>query len=77
MRRDGVALKKMANSRVLALPSANEAMGLDVSNQELYVVYEGSVDVLKMGSSRSRQGLTPDGQILKLKVCLGFVSMGK
>lgn len=61
----------MPNSRVLALPDINEAMGLDIFNQELYVAYAGSVDVLKMGSYRSRQGLTPAGQVLKLKVCLG------
>ncbi|XP_039855880.1 low-density lipoprotein receptor-related protein 2 isoform X2 [Simochromis diagramma] len=67
LRRDGIALKKMPNSRVLALPDINEAMGLDISNQELYVAYAGSVDVLKMGSYRSRQGLTPAGQVLKLK----------
>uniref|UniRef100_A0A668TZW5 EGF-like domain-containing protein n=1 Tax=Oreochromis aureus TaxID=47969 RepID=A0A668TZW5_OREAU len=67
LRRDGVALKKMPNSRVLALPDVNEAMGLDISTQELYVAYVGSVDVLKMGSYRSRQGLTPAGQVLKLK----------
>uniref|UniRef100_A0AAX7TTX0 EGF-like domain-containing protein n=1 Tax=Astatotilapia calliptera TaxID=8154 RepID=A0AAX7TTX0_ASTCA len=64
---DGIALKKMPNSRVLALPDINEAMGLDISTQELYVAYAGSVDVLKMGSYRSRQGLTPAGQVLKLK----------
>uniref|UniRef100_A0A3Q4GYW6 Low-density lipoprotein receptor-related protein 2-like n=1 Tax=Neolamprologus brichardi TaxID=32507 RepID=A0A3Q4GYW6_NEOBR len=64
---DGITLKKMPNSRVLALPDINEAMGLDVSTQELYVAYAGSVDVLKMGSYRSRQGLTPAGQVLKLK----------
>ncbi|XP_006795713.2 low-density lipoprotein receptor-related protein 2-like [Neolamprologus brichardi] len=67
LRRDGITLKKMPNSRVLALPDINEAMGLDVSTQELYVAYAGSVDVLKMGSYRSRQGLTPAGQVLKLK----------
>ncbi|XP_004538385.3 uncharacterized protein lrp13b isoform X1 [Maylandia zebra] len=67
LRRDGIALKKMPNSRVLALPDINEAMGLDISTQELYVAYAGSVDVLKMGSYRSRQGLTPAGQVLKLK----------
>uniref|UniRef100_A0A3P9CJK1 Si:dkey-88l16.3 n=1 Tax=Maylandia zebra TaxID=106582 RepID=A0A3P9CJK1_9CICH len=50
LRRDGIALKKMPNSRVLALPDINEAMGLDISTQELYVAYAGSVDVLKMGT---------------------------
>ncbi|XP_040914320.1 low-density lipoprotein receptor-related protein 2-like [Toxotes jaculatrix] len=69
--RDGVALKKMPNSRVLALPGVTEALGLDVSIKELSLFVadarQGSVDVLKLSSSRSRQGLTPTGQILKLK----------
>uniref|UniRef100_A0A3Q4GYS7 Low-density lipoprotein receptor-related protein 2-like n=1 Tax=Neolamprologus brichardi TaxID=32507 RepID=A0A3Q4GYS7_NEOBR len=34
LRRDGITLKKMPNSRVLALPDINEAMGLDVSTQD-------------------------------------------
>ncbi|XP_042365557.1 low-density lipoprotein receptor-related protein 2-like [Plectropomus leopardus] len=71
MRRDDVALKKMPNGRVLALPSVTAASGLDVSIQELSVYVadaaQGSVDVLKLGDSRSRQGLMPSGQILKLK----------
>uniref|UniRef100_A0A8P4G0N3 EGF-like domain-containing protein n=1 Tax=Dicentrarchus labrax TaxID=13489 RepID=A0A8P4G0N3_DICLA len=71
MRRDGVALKKMPNSRVLPLPGVMKASALDVSIQELslYVADEGqgSVDVLKLSGSKSRQGLTPSGQILKLK----------
>ncbi len=74
MRQDGVALKKMPNSRVLALPGVTEASGLDVSIQglSLYVAdaKQGTVDVLKLSSSRSRQGLTPSGQILRLKVSL-------
>ncbi len=60
MRQDGVALKKMPNSRVLALPGVTEASGLDVSIQglSLYVAdaKQGTVDVLKLSSSRSRQG---------------------
>ncbi|KAM7369179.1 hypothetical protein PAMP_013472 [Pampus punctatissimus] len=71
MHRDGVALKKMPNSRVLALPGVTEASGLDVSipGLSLYVADggQGSVDVLNLSGSRSRQGLTPAGQILKLK----------
>ncbi|XP_070707105.1 low-density lipoprotein receptor-like [Pempheris klunzingeri] len=69
--RDGVALKKMPVSRVLALPGVTEASGLDVSIPELSVYVadagQGSVDVLKLGTSRSRQGLTPSGQILNLR----------
>ncbi|TKS84303.1 Low-density lipoprotein receptor-related protein 4 [Collichthys lucidus] len=72
MRRDGIALKKMPNSRVLALPGVTDALALDVSIQDLslYVAdaKQGTVDVLKLSGSRSRQGLTPSGQILKLKM---------
>ncbi|XP_030290564.1 low-density lipoprotein receptor-related protein 2 isoform X2 [Sparus aurata] len=71
MHRDGIALKKMPVSRDLALPGVTEASSLDVSIQELsmYVADagQGSVDVLKLGGPRSRQGLTPIGQILKLR----------
>ncbi|XP_068561732.1 low-density lipoprotein receptor-like [Cebidichthys violaceus] len=71
MRRDGVALKKMPRGRALALPGVTEASGLDLSIQDLslYVADAGqrSVDVLKLSDSMSRQGLTPAGQILKLK----------
>ncbi|XP_044190180.1 low-density lipoprotein receptor-related protein 2-like isoform X6 [Thunnus albacares] len=71
MRHDGVALKKMPNGRALALPGVTEALGLDVSipGLSLYVADagQGSVNVLKLSGSRSRQGLTPAGQILKLK----------
>ena len=76
MRRDGVALKKMPNGRVLALPGVTEALGLDVSipGLSLYVADggQGSVDVLKLSGSRSRQSLTPAGQILKLKVAIVY-----
>ncbi|KAK2818981.1 hypothetical protein Q5P01_024542 [Channa striata] len=71
MHQEGVALKKMPNSKVLALPGVTEASGLDVSIRELsmYVAdaVRGSVDVLKLSRPRSRQGLTPVGQILQLK----------
>ncbi|CAK6954678.1 low-density lipoprotein receptor-related protein 2-like isoform X6 [Scomber scombrus] len=71
MRRDGITLKKMPNGRVLALPGVTEASGLDVSipGLSMYVADggQGSVDVLNLSGPRSRQGLTPAGQILKLK----------
>ncbi|KAK5900683.1 hypothetical protein CgunFtcFv8_025624 [Champsocephalus gunnari] len=71
MRREGIALKKMPNGRVLALPGVTEASALDVSIQELSVFVadagQGSVDVLKLSGSTSRQGLIPTGQILKLE----------
>nr|XP_033952185.1 low-density lipoprotein receptor-related protein 2-like isoform X9 [Pseudochaenichthys georgianus] len=71
MRREGIALKKMPNGRVFALPGVTEASALDVSIQELSVFVadagQGSVDVLKLSGSTSRQGLIPTGQILKLE----------
>lgn len=80
MRHDGVALKKMPNGRALALPGVTEALGLDVSipGLSLYVADagQGSVNVLKLSGSRSRQGLTPAGQILKLKVGRVYVFKG-
>ncbi|XP_034752534.1 low-density lipoprotein receptor-related protein 2-like isoform X1 [Etheostoma cragini] len=70
MRHDGVPLKKMPGSRALALPGVTEASRLDVSIKglSLYVADagQGSVDVLKLSSSRLRQALTPSGQILNL-----------
>ncbi|XP_069563183.1 low-density lipoprotein receptor-like [Brachyistius frenatus] len=70
MHGEGVALKKMPTNRELALPGANEALGMDISLRDLslYVASGvGSVDVLTLSSSSSRQGLKPAGQILKLK----------
>ncbi|XP_068430286.1 low-density lipoprotein receptor-like [Clinocottus analis] len=70
MRREGLALKKMPNSRALALLGVTEASGLDicVQNLSLYVADAGqqSVYVLKLSDSMSRQGLTSSRQILKL-----------
>lgn len=77
MHRDGVGLKKMPNSRVLALPGVTEASALDLSLRELsmYVAdaAQGSVDVLRLSGSRSRQALMPIGQVLQLKVGLKSV----
>ncbi|XP_017266049.2 low-density lipoprotein receptor-related protein 2 isoform X2 [Kryptolebias marmoratus] len=71
MHRDGIALKKMPNGRDFALPGITEALGLDfsVSQLLLYVAHSkhGSVDVLKLSSSRSRPKLVLAGQILKLQ----------
>ncbi|XP_032396162.1 low-density lipoprotein receptor-related protein 2 isoform X1 [Etheostoma spectabile] len=70
MRHDGVPLKKMPGNRALSLPGVTEASRLDVSIQglSLYVADagQGSVDVLKLSSSRLRQALTPSGQILNV-----------
>lgn len=80
MRRDGVALKKMPNGRILALPGVTEASALDVSIPGLSVYVadggQGSVDVLNLSGSRSRQGLTPAGQILKLTVGIVYFFQG-
>ncbi|XP_059214408.1 low-density lipoprotein receptor-related protein 2 isoform X2 [Centropristis striata] len=66
--RDGVALKKMPNGRALALPGIIEALRVDLSihGPFMYVADagKGSVDVLKLDSSRHE--LTSSGQILKL-----------
>lgn len=68
----------MPTSKVLPLPGFAEASLLDASIQGLSVYVadaaQGTVDVLKLGGSRSRQGLTPVGQILKLTVGEGRFS---
>ncbi|XP_077399138.1 uncharacterized protein LOC144034293 [Vanacampus margaritifer] len=67
---DGVGLKNMPNSRVLAIPGVVEASGLDVALQtrSLYVADDGqgTVDVLNLSGPRSRQGLTPAGRLIQL-----------
>lgn len=72
MQKEGVALKKMPLNRELYLPGVTEASVLDLSLHELSVYVadakQGTVDLLKLGNPRSRDGLTPAGQILKLKV---------
>lgn len=72
MSQDGVGLKRMPNVGGLALPGVTEASTLDASIQELsmYVAdaAQGSVDVLGLSGSRSRQRLTPVGKVLQLKV---------
>lgn len=72
--REGVALKKMPSHRALQLPGLTEASLLDVSIQNfgVYVAdaVRGTVDVLKLIGSRTRQDLVLDGQVLKLTVGL-------
>uniref|UniRef100_A0A3Q3XAK5 EGF-like domain-containing protein n=1 Tax=Mola mola TaxID=94237 RepID=A0A3Q3XAK5_MOLML len=79
MLQDGVALKKMPTHRFLALPGVTGASGLDMSIQGLSVYVadaeQGTVDVLQLGGSRSRQGLTPSGQILKLMVGVSITAL--
>lgn len=57
---------------MLTFPSVTEPSGLDMTIQglSLYVADagQGTVDMLKVGGSGSRQGLTHAGQILKLMV---------
>ncbi|XP_061782869.1 uncharacterized protein [Nerophis lumbriciformis] len=71
LRSDGVGLKNMPNSRVMALPGVVKASGFDVSMQalSLYMADSGqaTVDLLNLSGPRSRQGLTPAGRILSLK----------
>ncbi|XP_077353898.1 uncharacterized protein lrp13b isoform X2 [Festucalex cinctus] len=70
LRHDGVGLKNMPNSRVLAIPGIVEASGLDVALQtrSLYVADDakGTVDVMNLSGPRSRQGLTPAGRLIQL-----------
>lgn len=72
--REGVALKKMPSHRALQLPGLKEASLLDVSIQNFGVYVadaaRGTVDVLRVVGSRSRQDLVLDGQVLKLTVGL-------
>lgn len=71
MLQDSVAQKKMPTNKQLVIPGATEASGLDLifQNLLLYVADpERGVNLLKLGGSRSREGLTPAGQILKLMV---------
>ncbi|XP_057675771.1 low-density lipoprotein receptor-related protein 2 isoform X2 [Corythoichthys intestinalis] len=70
-RQEGVGLKNMPNSRVLALPGFSEASQLDLAfrNLSMYVAdgKQGTIDVLNLSGPRSRQGLTPAGRIIQLK----------
>ena len=72
MLQDGVALKKMPTHKFLDVPGLTGASGLDMSIKGLSVYVadaeQGTVDVLQLGAYRSRQGLIPSGQILKLMV---------
>nr|XP_057920777.1 low-density lipoprotein receptor-related protein 2-like isoform X2 [Doryrhamphus excisus] len=71
LRHDGVGLKSMPNSRVMAVPGVVEASVLDVSIQALSLYLadsgQGTVDVLNLSGPRSRQGLSPAGRVLSLK----------
>ncbi|XP_061656895.1 low-density lipoprotein receptor-related protein 2 isoform X2 [Syngnathoides biaculeatus] len=68
---DGVGLKNLPNSRVLVIPGAVEASGLDLALQalSLYVADggQGTVDVLNLSGPMSRQGLTAAGRVIQLK----------
>lgn len=84
MLQESIAQKKMPSNKQLVIPGVTEASGLDLIFQDLLIYVadaEQGVNLLKLGSSRSRQGLTPAGQILKLmvginnlpgSVCFGF-----
>lgn len=79
MLQESVAQKKMPSNKQLAIPGVTEASGLDLIFQDLLIYVadaEQGVNLLKLGSSRSRQGLTPAGQILKLMVGVCFVVTG-
>ncbi|XP_070408848.1 prolow-density lipoprotein receptor-related protein 1 isoform X2 [Nothobranchius furzeri] len=71
MRRDGSALKKMPNGRDFALPGVKEALALDLFIPQLllFVAYSnhGSVDVMRLSSSKSNPKLVAAEPILKLE----------
>lgn len=64
----------MPSSGALSLPGVTEASRMDVSIQDLSVYVadaaRGTVNVLKLSSSKSRKTLTPVGQALQLKVVI-------
>lgn len=71
MLQESVAQKKMPTNKQLVIPGVTEASGLDLIFQDLLIYVadtEQGVNLLKLAGSRSRQGLTPAGQILKLTV---------
>lgn len=71
MLQESVAQKKMPTNKQLVIPGVTEASALDLIFQNLLIYVadpEQGVKLLKLGGSRSRQGLAPAGQILKLVV---------
>lgn len=71
MLQESVAQKKIPTNKQLVIPGVTEASALDLIFQNLLIYVadpEQGVNLLKLGGSRSRQGLTPAGQILKLVV---------
>lgn len=71
MLQESVAQKKMPTNKQLVIPGVTKASGLDLVFQDLLMYVadaERGVKLLKLASSRSRQGLAPAGQILKLMV---------
>lgn len=61
----------MPTNKQLVIPGVTEASALDLIFQNLLIYVadpEQGVNLLRLGGSRSRQGLTPVGQILKLVV---------
>lgn len=76
MLQESVAQRKMPTNKQLVIPGVTEASGLDLIFQDLLIYVADTkqgVNLLKLGSSRSRQGLTPAGQILKLMVGINNV----
>ncbi|TWW66523.1 Low-density lipoprotein receptor-related protein 2 [Takifugu flavidus] len=69
MLQESVAQKKMPTNKQLVIPGVTGASGLDLIFQNLLIYVadpQQGVNLLKLGGSRSREGLTPAGQILKL-----------
>jgi len=70
---DGVSLKQLPRShRVLGIPGVRRASMLDADIPSLSIyladVGRGSLELLKLSTSRTKTTLTPAGTILRLKV---------
>lgn len=71
MLQESVAQKKMPTNKQLVIPGVTGASGLDLIFQNLLIYVadpQQGVNLLKLAGSRSREGLTPAGQILRLMV---------
>ena len=70
---NGVSLKKLpAIHRVVSIPAVSRASALDADIHERSVYLadggHGSLELLKLSASKTKQALTPAGNILTLKV---------
>lgn len=71
MLQESGAQKKMPSNKELLVPGVGEVSGLDLVFRDLLVFVAGpdqGVKLLKLGGSRSRDGLVPAGHVLQLTV---------